>query len=99
VCNQLEGEAGDDTLVAGDTWSSLDGGVGNDRLLDGAGGDFLAGGPGADTISGGGGDDVVKARDGFRDRIRCGGGRDFVLADRQDVVARDCERVVRPRRR
>ena len=48
-----------------------------------------------DLVSAGGGDDAVFARDGTRDRIFCGPGRDRVVADRKDRVARDCERVTR----
>ena len=33
--------------------------------------------------------------DGERDVVQCGSERDTVLADRRDVVARDCERVSR----
>jgi hypothetical protein len=33
------------------------------------------------------------ARDRSRDAVRCGAGRDLVLADGRDVVARDCEVV------
>ena len=46
-------------------------------------------------ILGGAGNDIIGARDGAVDRISCGPGRDRVLADPQDVVARDCERVAR----
>jgi Ca2+-binding RTX toxin-like protein len=47
------------------------------------------------VLDGGAGDDVLSARDGARDTIRCGAGRDTVTADRLDTVARDCERVSR----
>jgi hypothetical protein len=69
----------------------------------------LIGGPGRDTISGdlaGGdcgplwckypyGNDTIEARDGEVDSITCGAGTDTVIADPQDVVARDCENVDR----
>jgi Tol biopolymer transport system component len=42
-------------------------------------------------------DDVVRARNGLRDTVVCGRGRDLVLADRTDRVARDCESVRRAR--
>jgi hypothetical protein len=51
-------------------------------------------GPGNDRISGGPGDDRTEARDGFRDVIDCGPGRDGAEVDRLDVL-RDCERVLR----
>jgi hypothetical protein len=45
------------------------------------------------------GSDVVRAKDGARDTITCGAGRDLVYADRADHIARDCERVRGSRRR
>jgi Gametolysin peptidase M11/RTX calcium-binding nonapeptide repeat (4 copies) len=53
----------------------------------------LRGGPGRDVLRGGPGNDTLLLRDGQRDAARCGGGRDLVLADRRDVVRRDCEIV------
>ncbi len=82
----LYGQAGDDRLS---------GGPGADRLFGGPGRDRLSGGPGADRFSGGAGADRISARDGRRERISCGSGRDIVTADRNDRVARDCERVTR----
>src|SRR5205085_9400587 len=38
-------------------------------------------------------DDRVLARNGLRDTILCGRGRDVVFADPADRVARDCETV------
>lgn len=38
----------------------------------------------------------VAARDGSRDIIACGRGRDLVTADRSDIVARDCETIRLP---
>ena len=46
-------------------------------------------------ISGGAGNDTITARDGKRDRISCGSGRDKVTADKRDRVAKNCERVSR----
>jgi hypothetical protein len=73
---------------------------GRDCLYGGAGADRLVGGRGDDVLSGGVGNDVIDARDGrrWRDRVRCGpGSRDRALVDRRDIVARDCERVIRPK--
>jgi Gametolysin peptidase M11 len=53
----------------------------------------LRGGPGRDVLRGGPGNDTLFIRDGQRDAARCGAGRDLVLADRRDVVRRDCEVV------
>jgi Tol biopolymer transport system component len=84
----LFGDAGNDTLV---------GGSGNDALDGGAGSDNLYGGQGVDVLRGGNGDDRIFARDGQRDVIACGTGRDVVYADRLDVLAKDCEHVLRKR--
>lgn len=73
----------------------IDGRGGNDRLFGRGGNDRITGGPGRDVIDSGPGNDRVLARDGARDAIRCGTGRDTVVADRVDTAARDCERVSR----
>ena len=49
-----------------------------ERLFGGAGNDRLTGGSGKDTISGGTGNDTISARDGVRDLVSCGPGRDVV---------------------
>jgi hemolysin type calcium-binding protein len=94
------GGAGRDSLVLGAGRDYADGGTGNDRLSGGAGNDRLIGGTGADTLvagsganvlSGGAGNDYISARNGQRDVINCGLGRDTVRADRKDVL-RGCER-------
>jgi hypothetical protein len=71
---------------------------GNDLLSGGPGSDLLDGGPGRDLIYGGGEDDVIRARDGQRDEIDCGGGHDRAVVDRKDSLA-GCEVVQRPRPR
>ena len=105
----LEGRGGDDRLRGGDGADRLDGGAGADSLDAGFGDDVIVGGPGRDTISAdlaGGdcgpmwckypyGNDTVEARDGEVDSITCGAGADTVNADAADVVAPDCETVVR----
>lgn len=102
--DSLAGNAGNDSLLGGTGRDQLLGGLGDDRvqgqsgvdtLSGGGGSDRLTGGTGRDTISGGTGADVIDARDGQRDRISCGPGRDTVIADPRDRVARDCERVGR----
>ncbi len=105
----LEGRGGDDRLRGGDGADRLDGGAGADSLDAGFGDDVIVGGPGRDTISAdlaGGdcgplwckypyGNDTVEARDGEVDSVTCGAGADTVNADAADVVAPDCETVVR----
>jgi Ca2+-binding RTX toxin-like protein len=83
----------------------LTGTVGKDRILGYsgkdwlrglAGDDILDGGNGADTVSGGPGKDRILARDGVRDRIYCGFGKDRVVADRLDRIESDCETRLLP---
>ncbi len=73
----------------------LNGGPGVDLLVGGRGDDVFRPGPGRDTIKGGSGRDRIRARDGTRDRVRCGPGRDAVTADARDRL-RGCELVLRP---
>jgi hypothetical protein len=82
----LRGLGGPDTILGGAGDDLLDGGTGNDTLV---------GGRGRDVLYGRAGNDVLSVRDGRRDRVSCGAGRDRVIADRLDTVARDCERVSR----
>ena len=82
----LRGFGGNDTLL---------GGAGNDRIYGGPGNDQILGGPGKDVLYGDAGNDTISARDGTRDTIFCGAGRDIVIADKLDSVSRDCEVVRR----
>ena len=107
--SSLSGGGGNDDLHAGDGDDQLDGGTGDDHLDGGFGDDVIVGGPGRDVIFGdraGGdcgplwckypyGNDTIDARDGEVDSITCGAGTDTVYADAVDVVAPDCENVVR----
>ena len=68
---------------------------GPDRLFGGRGADMLNGGAGPDVLDAGRGNDVIRARDQSRDIVRCGPGRDRVIADRSDVILVGCERIVR----
>ncbi len=83
----LYGTAGDDVIH----------GRGGDDVIRGLrGDDVLIGGRGRDRILAGPGDDRIRARDGARDVVRCGPGRDVALVDAVDRVT-GCERVVRGR--
>jgi RTX calcium-binding nonapeptide repeat (4 copies)/IPT/TIG domain len=93
--DRLVGTRGRDLLYGLGGADTILGLAGNDLLDGGAGNDTLVGGPGRDTLFGRSGNDVLSIRDGQRDRVSCGPGRDRVIADRIDLVARDCERVVR----
>ena len=109
AASTLDGRGGNDRLRGGDGPDRLDGGAGDDSLDAGFGDDVIVGGAGRDTISAdlaGGdcgplwcklpyGNDTVEARDGEIDSITCGAGADTVNADAADVVAPDCETVVR----
>jgi Ca2+-binding RTX toxin-like protein len=68
----------------------VDGGADGDRVKTDDGDDELTGGPGADALTSGGGRDLIDARDGERDLVDCGRGRDRVRADGVDRVKR-CE--------
>jgi len=81
----ISGLAGNDRLL---------GRRGNDRLLGGTGNDLLDGGPGLDRLLGGPGRDLVQARDGQRDLVNCGAGKDVAVVDKRDVL-RGCETVRR----
>jgi Tol biopolymer transport system component len=91
----VDGGPGNDTILGRRGADTLRGGPGSDRILGGRGLDRIYGGPGRDVLEGGPYHDRLYARDGVRDTIRCGAGNDRVWADWADVVARDCERVLR----
>jgi arylsulfatase A-like enzyme len=84
-----------DTFCGSARADTLSGGEGDDVLFGRAGRDRLVGGPGGDVFYGGYGPDRVEARDGTRDVIVCGPGRDVVFADLLDGVGRGCEVVRR----
>ncbi len=101
----VTGGTGDDQIDTGAGSDTIDGGAGNDTLSGGAGADTLNGGPGADALvagggrnvlNGGAGNDRIRANNGKPDRIICGSGHDWVLADATDRVASNCETVKRP---
>jgi Ca2+-binding RTX toxin-like protein len=88
------GRGGND-VITGFFRDRMDGGKGNDKLSGGDGPDVLTGGPGRDRLFGGTGNDTIRARDGQRDLVICGKGKDTVKADRGDTVDGDCEKVSR----
>lgn len=71
----VEGQAGNDSVEGGDGADTLVGSVGRDRLV---------GGPGRDRLDGGSAEDELRARDGARDVVRGGRGRDTARVDRYD---------------
>jgi len=95
--DRMWGRAGNDWLYGGPGRDRLDGGTGSDWVDGGPGNDRVTGGHGNDHLFGGLGNDTIDARDGQRDTISCGPGRDTVYEDKLDSVATDCERVLRAR--
>jgi Ca2+-binding RTX toxin-like protein len=95
--DRIDGGSDNDRLFGNGGFDRLYGGPGRDGLNGGNGRDRLEGGAGTDRFSGGGGDDRIIADDGRKERIRCGAGNDAVRADNKDVVAGDCERILRVR--
>jgi Tol biopolymer transport system component len=91
----IDGKEGRDLLYGGLGDDLIHGGTGNDRLFGGRGNDRLYGGNGRDRLLAGPGHDRVSARDGERDLVDCGTGRDVVIADRRDLVAGNCETASR----
>jgi Ca2+-binding RTX toxin-like protein len=74
----------------------LFGGNGRDALLGGPGDDRLFGGPRHDYLNGGEGDDHINSRDGIPERVLCGRGIDYVVADQFDTFV-SCETgIVKP---
>ena len=90
----LDGRSGNDTVTGSTKFDILYGGAGRDRVAGRGGSDAVSGGLGRDLLLGGQGRDRIRARDGQRDRIRCGSGRDRVKADQRDRV-RGCELISR----
>jgi Ca2+-binding RTX toxin-like protein len=93
--DRLEGRGGHDCLIGGSGNDMLRGELGSDRLTSGRGDDTLVGGPGVNAYQAGPGRDFVDARNGKRERISCGSGRDRARVDRNDRVV-GCEKVIRP---
>ncbi|WP_217922064.1 calcium-binding protein [Miltoncostaea oceani] len=86
---------GDDDVLRGAGGADRLFGLGDDdRLYGGAGADRLIGGDDDDLLVGGGGSDLILARDGERDDVRCGAGRDRAVVDQLDRLT-GCETVDR----
>jgi Ca2+-binding RTX toxin-like protein len=83
--DKLLGTYGDDVI---------NGLAGNDKINGREGNDRLTGGKGKDTIVGGPGNDTIFAKDGARDVVGCGPGKDRARVDKRDRVS-GCESVSR----
>jgi Ca2+-binding RTX toxin-like protein len=88
--DDLAGGVGTDRVKGAGGRDDLAGGAGPDTVGGGAGADEVEGGPGADVITGGPGADKILSKDGTRDRVDCGAGKDRAIADKIDIV-RNCE--------
>ncbi len=91
----LAGGGHDDVILGNGGNDTLLGGAGDDRIEGGAGNDIITGGSGADRLFGDAGSDTIKAADGERDVVDCGGGRDRAVVDSFDKTT-GCEVVETP---
>jgi Ca2+-binding RTX toxin-like protein len=91
--DDIGGGPGNDLLSGGLDPDRMWGGPGRDVVRGGRGGDGLAGGKGEDVLRGGPGNDTIDSRDGVKDFVYGGAGKDSVRKDRFDVV-RGVERTV-----
>jgi Ca2+-binding RTX toxin-like protein len=88
----LAGKGGRDTLEGLEGRDCLFGGRGRDELYGGPGSDTIVDRHGPNRVEGNRGRDRIDARNGARDRVYCGLGRDTLRADRRDFYL-DCELV------
>ena len=82
--NLLLGGSGNDRFVGGGGDDCAAGERGDDRLSGGSGHDLLLGGRGVDRFDGGGGADRMVSKDGARETVFGGPGRDQALVDPVD---------------
>jgi hypothetical protein len=87
----VDGGPGRDRLLGGAGADRLFGGRGADRIAGGTGADVLVGGSGQDVLAGGAGRDALRSRDGARDRVSGGSGRDRGRVDRRLDLVRTLE--------
>ncbi len=82
----IYGGGGCDSIIAGNGRDKLYGEGGDDSLNAGEGNDILVGGSGNDSHNGGGGSDRIYARDGRKDGVNGGLGRDYCQSDKGESV-------------
>lgn len=92
AADRIKGGHGNDCLIGGSGGDRLEGEAGSDRLTGGRGNDVLIGGADRNAYDAGPGRDFVNARNGKRELVRCGPGRDRARVDRRDRV-RSCESI------
>jgi Ca2+-binding RTX toxin-like protein len=93
--DRVYGNTGNDRVSGGSSGDRVYGGSGRDRVSGNSGNDRVYGNGGRDRMFGNAGRDTMRARDGRRDRVNCGSGRDRAFVDDVDLVASNCERVFR----
>ena len=79
----IRGTSGADVLKGTPGRDVICGYRGNDRIQAGGGNDVILPGPGRDSVTAGAGRDNIDARDGSRDRLKGGPGRDKAKIDRR----------------
>jgi Ca2+-binding RTX toxin-like protein len=97
----VQGGEDSDNLLGSSGNDFADGGPGSDNIVGGEGNDFVVDGErrgsadATDILTGGEGNDVLDAasKPAGRGFLTCGRGFDRALADTEDVVAPDCEKV------
>jgi hypothetical protein len=94
--DRMYGASGSDLLIGSFGNDLLVGGPAADVLLGGPGRDRLVGGPGRDTMIGGNGSDLLDAKDGARDFVDCGAGKDQIVRDPFDHIENCEKRRVKP---
>jgi Ca2+-binding RTX toxin-like protein len=92
--DSLAGGDGNDRIEGGDSADRISGGRGDDVLLSGAANDIVTDAAGRNHVNAGGGADVISVRNGKRDIVNCGPGKDRISADRGDRL-KNCEKVRR----
>ena len=88
--DRMYGYGGDDLMYGLASNDLMYGSYGDDFVYGRDGNDSLYGRYGYDEISGGNDNDYINTKDGKRDRVWCGPGRDSFTVDKVDVVS-DCE--------
>jgi Ca2+-binding RTX toxin-like protein len=91
--DKIRARGGNDKVRARAGDDCVKGGPGKDKLRGDEGDDKLVGNKGRDKVKGGDGGDVIKVRRRGRDKVNCGKGRDKVVADDDDKIGKNCEKV------
>ncbi len=89
--DRLRGTGDSERIVGRGGDDRIKGRGGDDCVSGSSGDDRVNGGRGKDQITGGKGKDRIRSRDGRRDVVRCGAGRDRVVADKRDKLI-GCEK-------